>query len=719
LKFVDNIPEMYYNFALSKVDDFTQETCADYVITASFTNIIRRKKSRMKTRKLLALLIAAVLVAGLMAACGPADTPDNSPGTSASPSPSASASPSPSPSPSGGGQQPGQVETTPDEPDEPDEEPPANMNTKTPRDTLVVGTPAMNGDFINGFGNSSYDLSIKTLTGGYCDTYYQTPGGQIELNPTVVKNLTTSTDSAGNKTYTFEIHNDLKWNNGFGITAKDYVASVLLYASPEFSDVGVSSSMGDGLLGRKAYSGYEDEETEEWVDATTNVFAGVKLISDYVFSLTIDKEELPYFWESSYVAVGPIPLAIWLVGVPVVSTDEGASFGVTPARLATLCQQINETERNKPTVSCGPYKLVSFTGTVVTLQKNPHFKGDPFGNLPSFEWIVQMEVSSLTDVDMVLSGDLDLNTGNIEGRKIEAARASEYAVTHSYNRAGYGYIAFPCDWGPTADVNVRWAIAHMIDRNAIIDHVLGGYGGLVDAAFGAAQWTYQERRRELESQLIPIAFNLTLSNDFLDKSIWKFESDGTTPFDRTKANAEGTYMRHNSDGEMLTIRHLSASPSVGGAIESETIKNSPLVGIKYEVTNGDFNGLLQHYYYGYSLDDNDRIYNAFNLATNFSAVDDKYWSWHSTHVGTWLNAEQLADPELDRLTIEMRRLDGAETDKFADLWVQFQVRWQQLLPNLPLYSNEYFDIFNNVVKSVPTSPYANYQDVICEIHKWP
>jgi len=300
------------------------------------------------------------------------------------------------------------------------------MNTKTPRDTLVVGTPEMNGDFINGFGNSSYDLSIKTLTGGYCDTYYQTPGGQLELNKSVVKNLSTSTDSAGNKTYTFEIWNDLKWNNGFAITAKDYVSSVLLYASPEFAAAGSTSSLGDGILGKMEYQGFTDDDGEEV--PPSGIFKGVQLLGDYTFSLTIDAEELPYFWETGYVAVGPIPHSIWLLGVPINSSPDGAGYG---DGIADLCENIAKTERFFPTVSCGPYKLVSYTGTVVTLQKNPHFKGNWDGKKPSFDWIVQMEVSDITDVDMVINGDLDLNTGNIQGSKIEAAKASEFARLHS------------------------------------------------------------------------------------------------------------------------------------------------------------------------------------------------------------------------------------------------------------------------------------------------
>lgn len=659
----------------------------------------------MKTRKTFALLLSAVLLLGLLAACGPQE--DNT-----TPGPASTDTAPPPPSPTQTGQIPGASPDANPSP-EPGVDPnapvrPANFNSKTPRDTFVVGTVEINGDFINGFGNSAYDKSIKVLLGYYehhSATYYTTAEGQLALNKTVVRNVTTSIDAAGNKTYTFDLNPDLKWSDGSPITADEYVACLLLYASPEFAAAGCSSEAGDGLLGSVAY-----------VEGDTKTFEGAQVLGPHSFSLTIDAEELPYFWETGWVMYFPIPLKVWLPGISVVSGPDGSSFS---GDITALCQNIAETERYAPSVASGPYMFISFDSTTVVLQRNPYFLGDPEGNMPTFEWVIQTVVSDVTDVDMVIAGDLDLNAGNIEGSKIEAAKASEFAVAYSYLRAGYGLLAFACDFGPTADQNVRWAVSCMIDRNAIIDHVLKGYGGTVDAAYGMAQWTFQARRRELAQRLIPISFNLDRANDFLDQTEWVFEADGTTPFDRAKANDQGTYMRYNSAREMLVIHHLSASTSVGGAIESETLKNSPMIGMKYEVTHGDWNDLLDNYYYGYDLGA-DRYYHAFNLAANFTATPDPYWDgWHSSLLGTWMAPTQYATPELDAIVMEMRSLDPSETERHADLWVEFQVEWQKGLPQIPLYSNEYFDIFNNVVVSVPTSPYASYEEVICQIEKWP
>ncbi|MCL2046545.1 MAG: ABC transporter substrate-binding protein [Oscillospiraceae bacterium] len=642
----------------------------------------------MKKTKFLSLLLVILMLATLLAACDG--------GAQTSPSPSGSNVVEDSPG--------GVPETNVESP--PPFVAPSNFNTKTPADTLVVGTPAIAGDFIDGWGNSSYDQHIKVLTGGFYSTYYQSPEGQLLLNPTVVQDVATSYDDDGNKTYTFTLYEDLYWNNGDQITAQDYIAFIMFYSGPQITEQGGSYSYGGpGIVG---YSEFKAGETE--------IFAGVQLVDEFVFSMTIDAIELPFFWETSYVMVRPINKEVYFPGVEIISDENGIRFDTD---VYDLVANIASEERYAPTITCGPYIFISFDGTTVNLQRNPYFKSDQLGYKPTFEYIIQMEVPSETDVDLVLSGDIDLNTGNIEGSKIEKALASEYAVAHSYLRPGFGFIGFTCDWSPTKDANVRWAIAYMIDRNAIIDHVLEGYGGLVDASYGMAQWTYQSRRREIAESLTQIAFNLEKANEHLDQTEWVFEEDGVTPFDSSLANSDGTYMRHNSDGEALVIRHYSASSVVGGAIEAEAIKNAPLIGMVYEVTHGDFDTLTNHFYYGYSMPDSERVYSAFNLATNFTAVDDKYWYFHSDQLGTWQNSNQIGDDELDEIIVAMRSLDPTQTDEHADLWLAYQIRWQQLLPSLPLYSNQYFDIFNSVVTQVPTTPYANWEDVICQISKFP
>lgn len=575
----------------------------------------------------------------------------------------------------------------------------------TDANTLVVGTPEMNGEFIDGFSGSAYDDSIRTMIHGYCSTVEITGGGEYVFNPNVVESYDVATDDAGNKTYTFKIFEDLKWSNGNPITAKDYIGALLWKISPTWIEVGATSSVGTGLLGYKAF-----------LDGEIDIFPGAKLIDDYSFSLTIDANELPYFYETTYVLLEPICLDVYAPGATIISDEEGSRFD-PEYDLKAAMQNVCETERFAPTVACGPYQFISFENQTVTLEINPYFKGDLDGDKPTIQYVVQKAINRETDVEQVITGDLDLVWGVIEGKKIEAAKASGTAKLHSYLRAGYGKMSMACDFGPTADSNVRWALAYLIDRAAVNDYVLGGYGGIVHAHYGYAQWMYEEAGEELDELLEPFNLNIDKANECLDKTEWIYEADGVTPWDASKANADGSYMRYNSKGEKLTINHMGTDANqVTDIIEIQYSANAPLAGVDFQITRSDFNALLANFSYGYELGD-DRYLNSVNMASSFEPRFDPYFSLHSDYCGTYYNSCQLSDPELDQLIMDMRAVEPGDNDTYVDLWLKYQKRWQELMPEIPLYSNEYFDICSQYVDGLATTPFAGYEDVICKMTK--
>lgn len=572
-------------------------------------------------------------------------------------------------------------------------------------DTLTVGTPDMNGDFIEGFGNSAYDAAIKKLLHNYTNLVVVDPAGEYVVNESAVKEYTAELDENGNKVYTWTLNEGLLWSDGSPLTAQDYVFAMLYQASPQWVEAGATSTVGYGLLGYQAYNAGE-----------TDVFAGVKLVDDYTLQFIIDAAELPYFYELSYVTVAPAPMAVYAPGATIETTEEGSKI-VCDDLLAAL-NNVTATERFAPTVVSGPYKFVSFENQTVTLELNENFMGDYQGNKPTIQYIVQKAIPQDTNHDAVIAGDVDIVAGTIEGYKIEAAKAAETVVTHSYLRNGFGYLAMHCDWGPTADANVRWALAYLVDRNAVVDYVLGGYGGTVHAEYGLAQWMYEEAGADLEEMLTPFNLNVDKANELLDQTEWKYEADGTTPFDASKATADGSYLRYNAEGEPLQIHHMGSEENdVTDIIEIQYVANAPLAGIAFDVTRADFNALLDNFYYGYELGE-DRYYNTFNLATDFAVAFDPYMTWHSSKCGTWENSCQLADEQLDEIMMKMRALDPEQTDEFVDLWLQYETRWQELMPQIPLYSNEYYDFAYYTVDGIEnTTPFANWEDVICYISK--
>lgn len=569
--------------------------------------------------------------------------------------------------------------------------------------TLIVGTSGNSGQFIDGFGSNTPDNWVKKLTDGFYTTYTTSPDGEIILNETVVKNLNTQTDVAGNKTYTFTIHNDLRWNDGSKITAEDYVFNLLWYASKDWADAGAVSDTGNGLLG---YVAYRERHNDR--------FKGVQLIDKHTFALTIDAEKLPYFYQTSYVSCGPKNMGNWAPDVKIDSNVDGAKLtsDIGDWTLASNTQLIAQTELFAPTITCGPYKFISFDLDAVNLEYNPYFKGDYRGNTPSIQHIVLRAVNNITDVDQVIFGEIDVVTGVVERSKIERAKSEVATSVNSYTRNGFGEMLFHTDFGPAADPIIRLAISHLIDRQQLIQQILDGYGVVTQGLYSLPQWMYKDNAIKIESTFIKYVLSIDKANELLDTTGYKFESDGTTPFNANKIPPNNTsYWRHNSKGQRLEWNHLgSEDNAITQNIKLQFEKNAPMAGIKFTVDEGDFSMVIDHVYHQYSS----RKYHSFNLATSFGVIYDPYYSFHSDMLSSH-NLSRLNDSEMDRLIMAMRNLDPKAREEYSKNWLKFQKRFNELVPTLPLYSNVYYDVFRKEVKGFNTTSFANWSDVICEM----
>jgi peptide/nickel transport system substrate-binding protein len=558
----------------------------------------------------------------------------------------------------------------------------------------------LNGEFMFEFGNSSYDNNIRSLIYGY-STVISDPNGQLVLDSTVVSNLSEALGAertvgegedartVQDKTFTFTLNSNLKWNDGTFVTADDYIFTLLWNASSQFAGAGASTTLGEFLVGYADYSGAED--------ATAVYFKGVKKLSDNVFSLTVDGENLPYFYELSTVLVTPYPMHVFAPQASIISDANGSKLSANAFDNLNTILGPNGYRFN-PAVTCGPYKFVSFKNQVVVLQKNLLFAGDYTGQKPSIDNIIVKWINQDTDVDQVIAGAVDLVSGVIEGSKIEAAKESATVNPVSYLRNGYGQISFATDFGPTKDINVRTALAYLLNRQEFLTTILEGYGAVVNGEYGLSQWMYQEKQSEVESKLVNYTLNPAKANEYLDKTEYKFEKDGVTPFNASKATVGSGYYRYNAQKQVLQINHFGTTQNkVTDLIETQWKANTQLAGIKFTIEKGGFDALLTNYYFGYELKPEERKFHSFNLATGFTAIYDPYYSYHTDFLNTWMNSNQLSDPALDQLMESMRQLRPDQTEEFADIWLQYQIRWNQLLPNIPLYSNEYFDVVSKRV----------------------
>ena len=97
----------------------------------------------------------------------------------------------------------------------------------------------------------------------------------------------------------------------------------------------------------------------------------------------------------------------------------------------------------------------------------------------------------------------------------------------------------------------------------------------------------------------------------------------------------------------------------------------------------------------------------YNMGVGFTSVYNPEFAFA---IGNPQNHNRIADKELAKLAKNMNLVDPSEEDEYLNRFVAFQQRWNELLPDLPLYSNQYHDFFNNKLKG-----YEGIKDAIWDI----
>ena len=120
-------------------------------------------------------------------------------------------------------------------------------------------------------------------------------------------------NAAGDSEYTFTINNNLRFSDGSAVSAKDYVFSLLLEASPLIREIGGSNIKLEHLVG-----------SNEYAEGKTPYFSGVRLLDHRRFSLTVSKDYIPYYYDLTFVHVLPYPARVLAPGCEVKDDGMGA-----------------------------------------------------------------------------------------------------------------------------------------------------------------------------------------------------------------------------------------------------------------------------------------------------------------------------------------------------------------------------------------------------------
>ena len=586
------------------------------------------------------------------------------------------------------------------------------------------------------------DNSVVKLTDDMV-TVESNQHGDYVINKTVVKSYERIEEENGNVTFKFVINDGLKFNNGEAVTAENFVAWTMFLVSPAGKEMGVVSATYNMLPGGLAYRNGE-----------TNVLSAVRLYDEKTFSITIAKtgedgetSYLPYYYDITYAGMQAVNLTYWFgEGWSVKDDGEGVYFVNADGKEFTA-ETVGDTVTagrfaTGNRVTAGPYNLVSYdqsSGEIV-LEVNENYNGNFEGQKPGIQKLVIVKTSDDTVMDMISTGQIQIYSGIADGAQVNAVLDLIEAGTidsspSQYDRAGYGYFGFACDLGPAQFTEFRQAVAYLLNRVEFAQTFCQGWGSVVHGPYCTA--FSMTDKTDIDKKVNHYDYNPEKAVELLKQAGFVYNADGSDYVDGSgevryakvteeQARYYESFNKVLADGTILMPATLNWASSEGNSVSallttmlasSDATKAAGVSIVKTEMT---FPSLLSYMYRqemnGAVGDFSVPTYNMFNLATGYNGgvYDESYnWTTDPEYIEQGYNVQHLYDKELDKLSMDMvYGVEPGDEATYLSLWEKYIIRWNELLPMVPLYANIYVTVYPNTIDNYAEDSFWGFERAI-------
>lgn len=251
-----------------------------------------------------------------------------------------------------------------------------------------------------------------------------------------VPGMATEWSSEDNKVWVFKLR-DAKWSNGDPVTAHDFV-----YSFRRVVDPATASPYATYLAGLKVINAQDIVDGKVKPDTL-----GVKAIDDKTLEITL-AEPVPYF-----------PNALFHTSVKPVNQKVIEALGDQWTRVGNF-------------VGNGPYTLKEWqVNERIVLERNPNYYDDANTTINKVTLLVIG--SNTTDVQRYKAGEVDITYDALpptQFKQLQSELGDEVKI--SPKLCTY-YYEFNQTKAPFDDVRVRRALSLVLDRDTIVDKILG------------------------------------------------------------------------------------------------------------------------------------------------------------------------------------------------------------------------------------------------------
>jgi len=267
-----------------------------------------------------------------------------------------------------------------------------------------------------------------------------------------------------------------------------------------------------------------------------------------------------------------------------------------------------------------------------------------------------------TALEEVRNGNLDIYFFRVSSDRIESSEAREGIQVFESTGGSYSMLVNPSvseSFNPFSITELRFALNYLIDRNLIVNELIGGYGNTMISNYGIFAADYLSIIEELES--FHFKYNPALANEIISHEL-------------EEAGAEKIDGYWYYDGEQIEITFFIRSDdpvrkSIGGILSSELEK----IGFKVNKDFGDLNKAFVVVYGSNPADQKWHLYTEGWGSSGFAKYDSvglaqMYSPWFSNMPGnnnpTYWNYE---NDYIDSITKKIYVSDFKSSDERSSL----------------------------------------------------
>ncbi|MFV8396273.1 ABC transporter substrate-binding protein [Corynebacterium hindlerae] len=369
-------------------------------------------------------------------------------------------------------------------------------------------------------------------------------------------------------------------------------------------------------------SDFDSADVKASYDVARNLKAGSEVVARYNM---IDEVQTP-----------DEHTVVFRLKYPLAEMHSRLAYAITPSEKTNDSVPVADSELNTHPVGTGPYVFVSHKADETVLKANENYWG---GTPPVRELVITTAADDTARAQRVVAGEVDgAAIPPAQAASVKNAKNLNIDVAHTADWRGISFPKVP----ELADPKVRQALNYGVDRQALIDGTLSGYGVSIDTLLSKLYG-------DAHNPQVGFKYDTAKAEQLLDEAGWVKGADGMRQKDGKPFHIDLFYAGNDTTRRDIAVEFASQMKKLG---------------LDFELKSGTWDEIAPQ------LSKAAAVLGGGSAPYDPTVMVYEYLHTRTEATSKYANPGDYGSAELDALLDEAR--SEVDTDKRNELWKKAQ-----------------------------------------------